>query len=174
MTTIVGIDPGLDGAIAFIRDEHLLTIEDMPTRELPVGEFISRRVDGGGLFDLLTRHCGDDDVRVFVELVRVLPHGGAKNNSAQIQGSLVRTLGAIEAVCDVFGAPATLVTPQQWQAHFGLVSKDREFRTKGALPEAVQTARRLYPRAAPLLARVKDHNRGESLLIAHFGLTRGA
>jgi hypothetical protein len=91
-------------------------------------------------------------------------------NSMQSMGSLLRSLGAIEAVFDVLRYPAALVAPQTWQRHFGLQGKKAK-REPGTMPEAIRIACELYPRSAHMLRRVKDHNRAESLLIAHYGRT---
>ena len=65
--------------------------------------------------------------------------------------------------------PCALVEPRAWQRFVGLAGKGKESRERGALPAAVLTARELYPAAAHDLQRVKDHNRAEALLIAHYG-----
>jgi hypothetical protein len=83
--------------------------------------------------------------------------------------SLQRTLGSIEAVFDVLRFPCALVEPRAWQRFVGLAGKKAEQRGRGELPAAIKVARELYPAAAHDLQRVKDHNRAESLLIAHYG-----
>jgi len=174
MLVTLGIDCGLTGAITLFRDGRFSTICDMPTRRLPGVNYVANRVDGAGVYDLIARFAADGErIQAFVENVRVMPAKSKTENSTQSQTSLVRTLGAIEATLDILGAVVHLVEPQSWQAFYGLVGKRQEFRDKGALPEAAQTAHRLYPAARPLLQRVKDHNRAESLLIAHYGLSKG-
>jgi crossover junction endodeoxyribonuclease RuvC len=56
------------------------------------------------------------------------------------------------------------VAPREWQKPYGLGKGD-----KGA---SRATVLRLYP-AAPV-TRVKDHNRAEAILIAHYGMEQTA
>lgn len=163
----VGIDPGLTGALAFIG-RGSVHIEDIPTLPVPGGGLVSRRIDGRRLAEIVRHHCpADAAVLVCCEAVGVM---GGQNNAVQTQGSLLRSLGAIEAVFDVLRWPCVMVSARAWQKHFGLIGKKAEKRERGTLPAAILTARTLYPNAAHQLQRVKDHNRAEALLIAHFGM----
>lgn len=163
----VGIDPGLTGALAFIGRGQA-HIEDIPTLPLPGGGLVSRRIDGRKLAEIVRRHCpADAAVLVCCESVGVM---GGQNNAVQTQGSLLRSLGAIEAVFDVLRWPCVMVSARSWQKHYGLSGKKAEKRERGDMPAAILKARELYPAAAHMLQRVKDHNRAEALLIAHFGM----
>ena len=167
MSIVVGIDPGLTGAIAFIHAGKA-AIEDIPTIALPGKGLVTRRVDGRALVELLRKHCPlGHAVTVVCEAVGTM---GGQNNAVQTQGSLMRSLGAIEAVFDVVRAPCLMVTPREWQKLFGLVGKKAEKREPGQMPAAIVKACALYPGAAHMLRRVKDHNRAEALLIAHYGV----
>lgn len=163
---VIGIDPGLTGALAFIGRGQAI-IEDIPTLPLPGNGLVQRRVDGRKLAEIVRKHCpAGYAVTVCCEAVGVM---GGQNNAVQTQGSLLRSLGAIEAVFDVLRWPCVMVRAQAWQKHFGLQGKKAEKRERGELPAAITTALRLYPRAGQYLSRVKDHNRAEALLIAHYG-----
>lgn len=153
---VIGIDPGLTGALAFIDSRGGCVVEDIPTVELPGKGMVKRKVDGLALARLVRQHCpATDGAMVVCEAVRAM---GGKNNAVQTQGSLMRTLGAIEAVFEVLRFPWQIVEPQAWKRHYGLGSE------KGA---SLLTARNLYPSAPLKLA--KHHNRAEALLIAHYG-----
>lgn len=171
---IVGIDPGMGGAIAFIRPGNDVVIEDMPVIAIASGA-VRRRVDGYALKTLLLRHCpAVEPVRVFCEDISIAMGGKGKTSAATII-SLARTLGAIEGVTDALRFPMQLVAPKTWQGFYGLKGKAAEGReckasgVKGELPKAMLLARSLYPQAIPMLARVKDADRAEALLIAHYG-----
>ena len=51
------------------------------------------------------------------------------------------------------------VPPRVWQRWYGIKAKG----------DALDKARALYPLAESHLARKKDHNRADALLLAHFG-----
>ena len=166
---IVGIDPGLTGALAFIGPNSV-AVADIPTVALTTGGMVKRRVDGLGLAYLIRKHCpAGEPVLVVCEAVQAM---GGKDNAMQTQAALVGCLRAIEAVLDVLRLKAHMVRPQEWQGLYGLQGKRKEVRERGQHPEALVKARTLYPGAAHDLARVKDHNRGEALLVAHFGKVR--
>jgi crossover junction endodeoxyribonuclease RuvC len=164
---VVGIDPGLTGALAFIRPDGTASIEDIPTVTVQGARKVSRRIDGRGLGELVRRHCpAGSAVLVACEEVSIF---GSSDAAGSVQsGSLMRTLGAIEAVFDVLRWPCLMVRPQAWQKHFGLAGKKAEKREKGQKPPAIVTALQLHPETAHLLARVKDHNRAEALLVARY------
>ncbi len=164
----IGIDPGLTGAIAFVTSIGACTIEDIPTMPLPGNGLVKRKVDGRALADLLRKHCPiEASVQVTVEQVRAM---GGKNNAVQTQGSLMRTLGAIEAVLEVLRMPTTPVEPMAWKRYFGLLQDARGVKLSkyDAKKAALRLARSLYP-AAPLKL-ASHHNRAEALLMARYGL----
>lgn len=166
---VIGIDPGLTGALAFIDTATgAVNIDEIPTRQRRTGGEVAKAVDGEALSTLVRQRVPADCAALSVcENVRSFGRSDAARGTAV--DSLQRSLGAIEAIFDVLRMPCALVDPQAWQRLYGLKGKTKEKREHGALPAAIVTARQLYPAAAPLLARVKDHNRAEALLIAHYG-----
>lgn len=159
---VIGIDPGLSGACAFI-DTRTMTVKvlDLPTMDLPGAGLVRRKIDGLALAAMLREHAPlDEDAAAFLEQVGAM---GGKNNAVQTQVSLGRTLGAIEAVLECFRRPPQMVHPMTWKRAFNLGAE------KG---EARAAALRLYPPLAYDLARVKDHNRAEAVLIAHYGMRK--
>jgi crossover junction endodeoxyribonuclease RuvC len=151
---ILGIDPGITGAVAAIDRAGWPQIYDLPTTPLPGAGLVRRRIDGRALIEILRALVPPGEVaQVHVEQVGAM---GGKNNATQTVFSLGRTLGAIEALCEAARWPIAMVQPKAWKEFYGL-GKD-----KGA---ALELARRLYPDAP--LPRMKDHNRAEALLIAH-------
>lgn len=147
-----------------------VSVHDLPVRILHGNGFAVKRIDGRALALLIRQECpADEPLAAFCESVHAR---AGERNSMMTQGSLMRAFGAIEAVCDCLGAPAQLIQPQAWQAFYGLVGKKTEIRGKGELPAATRKALQLYPSVAPWLQRVADHNRAESLLVAHYGLRK--
>lgn len=152
---VVGVDPGLTGAIAFLDSRGSMVVCDIPTVEVDGAGMVKRKVDGLALARLVREHCPvSDDALVVCEAVRAMP-----GNAIQTQGSLMRSLGAIEAVFEVLRFPVLMIQPQVWKRHFGL---------KADKGESLRVARTLYPHCTAI-SRAKDHNRAESLLIAHYG-----
>lgn len=163
---VVSIDPGLSGACAVLDHKGLLAVFDLPTMQDPsVGPAakVQTKVDGRALVRLLRHHCpAAEPVQSVVEAVRVM---GGKDNAVQTQGSLLRTLGTVETVLECLGWPPEYANPMTWKRYFGLV--DSELTATQRKTKALECARRLYP-GRNEIARAKDHNRAESLLIAHW------
>lgn len=151
----VGIDPGLTGAAAFVDSRGTCAIVDLPTVPLAGGGLIKRRLDGLALARSLRDFCpAGEQALVAIEAVHTM---GGRNNAVQTQGSLMRSLGAIEAVLEVLRLSFVAVEPQVWKGFYGLGAEKRASLEKALL---------LYPGAPLKLA--KDHNKAEALLIAHW------
>jgi hypothetical protein len=162
---VIGIDLGLTGAACAI-DEGGARVEDLPTRPDGTGA----RLDGRALILLLRAFMPADRHAIAVcEDIRPRPmgNGGAHGNTMHSQGSLMRSRGALEAACDIAGIRIVWVQPQAWRRFYGLLGASAK--NKGdAKKAALEHARKLYPGTADRLARVKDQNRAESILIGHY------
>jgi hypothetical protein len=163
MTIFIGVDIGLTGAACAIEGEGA-RVEDLPT--VQDGSKGARRLDGRGVILLLRALMPADRVAVAVlEDVRPRPNPH-RGTSIVTEGGLMRSRGIIEAACDIAGIRMVWVQPQAWKRFYGLLGKhDDKAKAKGA---ALALARELYPGSAERLARVKDQNRAESILIAHY------
>lgn len=174
MTVLLGIDIGLTGAIARLGPGLAPQLADIPT--VPDGEprpgrgatpYQPRRINGRDLLNLLRELVPPGHVALAViEDVKARPMGNAERhfNSFHSQNSLVLSRGAIQAALDIAGIKTEVVLPQTWKKLFGLQGADKK--------DSLDMARRLFPGLEHSLARVKDHNRAESLLLAHWGQKR--
>lgn len=152
---IVGIDPGLNGAIAFFDDGHVTDIWDMPTLALQRGGKGRRTVDAHILADWFEGMRGRL-AHAFIEDSWSRPENGAI--AAKASG---RAFGVIEGILAAFDIPVTFVSPQRWKKALAVpAAKD------GARARASQ----LLPSAASNWKRVKDDGRAEASLIALWGL----
>lgn len=155
----VGIDPGLTGAVAAVDSAGTCAVEDLPTVQLPGSGLVRRRVDGLALAKML-RHMVPIGHACLVVIEDVIALGG-KNNAVQTQGSIMRSVGTIEAAVEILRMPIKRAQPRTWKKFYGLGAE------KGA---SLAIARELYPLAP--LGLAKHHNRAEALLLAHYGQAR--
>lgn len=153
MTSILAIDPGLSGALAFY-DGRTLEVGDLPVHtvrkhtRLDLADF--RRVAG------LIRGTTD----ALVEQVGSMPMQGI--GSAFNFGF---TTGAIHGVLTALNYTVHTVTPQQWKFGVGLNAvpgQDQKARKNASRAKASE----LFPEHAHLFARVKDDGRAEAALMA--------
>lgn len=159
---VIGIDPGLTGACAVIGHDGVRAVFDLPTMPVPGAgpkALVKRKIDGRALCSLLLKHCPASEGAPTAVLEQVATMGGM-NNAVQTQGSLLRSLGAIETVLECLKFKVEYVAPQRWKKAYGIGSDKAK---------SLALARQLYPDAAADLKRQKDHNRAESLLLARWG-----
>lgn len=156
MSTItIGVDLGLTGAIAAISPGGALVFD------LPI-HATERRLDGRALIHLIRTLVDVRDVSAIVaEDVRVRPAMGGRPSS---EGSLMVSRGILCAVADIGGWPVEWVQPTVWKRAYGLLKSEKDASRLRALD--------LFPGQAGELARKKDHNRAEALLMARWAHMR--
>jgi hypothetical protein len=156
---ILSIDIGLSGAAAALTADGRAHVADLPIVDSPAG----RRLHARGTLDILREWSPASEACILVvEDIRPRPKGNSgAGNTLFSQGSLMRGRGAVEALADIGNIPIVWVQPQTWKRAFGLIGKDKD--------EGRQVALRLFPGMAQALARKMDHNRADSLLLAHWG-----
>lgn len=165
---VAGIDSGTSGAVSFVGSDGRALVFDLPMMEVAMSEGgkPAKKLDARQFArDLRLGFPADSSGVVYIEALhaRAATGGSEARSGMSQQGVMMETFGALCAVVRVMRLDLKFVYPQAWKRFYGL-TKD-----KGA---SLDMARRLYPSAAGYLKRVKDHNRAESLLIAHYGLGR--
>jgi Holliday junction resolvasome RuvABC endonuclease subunit len=150
---ILGVDPGLSGALAVIEIINgvpmLLDVVDIPV----LGSGAKARVDVIAASEWITKYAPS---QAYVERVQAFPLQG--RSSAFHFG---RSTGAIETIVMLCRIPTTWIEPSSWKRKFHLPGKDKE--------AARQLAVTQFPAMHHLFARKRDHNRAEAALIALFG-----
>lgn len=163
MSTIIGIDPGLSGAIAAIDHLGQARIIDLPTKPMEWAGFGDRRIDCRALARALRElYQPAEPVTVMLEEVGIM---GARGNAIGTVGSLCGTACLILGALDILGIQPQTVRPQAWKKTYGLKKEAGETDTAWKKRHCAM-ALSLYP-SAPI-TRAKDHNRAEALLIAHY------
>lgn len=153
MKGILGVDPGLQGALALIHDGGIL-FEPMPT--------VEGHLDLPALYRWLAVHRSTIGF-AYLEQVSSRPGQGVSSTF-----KFGRTYGATEALLVACGIPYELVTPQKWQKVM-LVGIEGRIEGKARCQMA---ASRLFPgvdlRAS---ARSKKPHEGivDALLLAAYG-----
>lgn len=151
---IVGIDPGVCGAIALIdTDTNEAQVWDFPKleKEIDVMTLFGRMIDditNGGSVDLVVK-----------ELVHALP-----KQSTVAGFKFGVNCGVARSFAGALHARLEYVSPQRWKKYFNINGVDRP-----QLKElAVLKARNLFPKLANTLIKSKD-GRSEALLLAEYG-----
>lgn len=157
LPTVLGIDPGLTGAIVCLRAHEVLICHDMP---IEVGTGKRRRVSAPALVHLLSGLIERyQPAAVAVEQVSARPNEGVVSSF-----SFGRSLGVLEGAVAALGLEITYHSPASWKRRYGLAGRPKDASRAKALE--------LYPKAVPWLKRKKDHGRADAILIAHTRLTQ--
>jgi len=151
---VIGIDPGLNGAIAVLQDNKVKEIFDVPV--MPEGKKNKRQLNSAQLVKLLKDIISDnEEVVVIVENVSAMPGQGVTS-----MFNFGQTFGAIKGICAALGLPIFFVRPAKWKKHFDLINSSKDAsRTK---------AIEMYPSLSDQLSKKKDVNKSDAILIARF------
>lgn len=145
----IGIDPGLDGAVAFVGSE----VKTVRTPTIKVGK--RRQYQVCGMAEILV--FPDEDIEVIVdfailESVHSMPKQGVASSF-----SFGRGFGLWEGILVALGIPYLLVAPQTWKA---VMLRD--------MPKDKNAAKLQASRLWPDLDRL-SHGEADALLMAEYG-----
>jgi crossover junction endodeoxyribonuclease RuvC len=149
MMFALGIDPGLSGAIALLRNGEYAEVWDMPT--MGRGSGSKQQINAAEVARIL-REC--PPCTAYMELVGAMPGQGVSSmfNFGKAAGAVMGALAALRF-------PLVEVTPQRWKREFTLTGKEKDM--------ARTYCQQLMPTAP--LSRKKDCGRADALLIALWG-----
>lgn len=152
MSYLIGIDPGITGAIVILQSRSCPTpIEWMRMPVVKVGK--SSRVDAAELARFLENF---DSSAAYIEQVHSMPAQGVSSSF-----TFGHATGAVEGVVAALMLPTTLVTPQAWKRRAGLIGKDKDAARSRAI--------HLWPRWDALGAKGAGQAFADAALIARFG-----
>ena len=151
---IIGIDPGLNGALAILENNKVKQLFDMPV--MSEGKKNKRQLNSAQLVKLIKDSINlNEEVVIVVEQVNAMPGQGVTS-----MFNFGQTFGAIKGICAALGLPIFFVRPSKWKKHFELINSSKDSsRTK---------AIEMYPLLSSELSKKKDVNKSDAILIARF------
>ena len=151
---IIGIDPGLSGAIAVMQDKKVINMFDMPI--MAEGKKNKRQLNSSQLVNIIKENINEDEETVVVvEQVNAMPGQGVTS-----MFNFGQTFGAIKGVCAALKLPIFFVRPSKWKKHFELINSSKDAsRTKVI---------EMYPTLSGQLSKKRDVNKSDAVLIAKF------
>jgi hypothetical protein len=154
---VIGVDPGLTGAIAAIFPSGEIEFHDMPVlvSAKRSGKGKDTQIDYAGLAHILRRYPARGEVMAIVEQVGVMPGEGPTGafKFGLCNGALFATLATLQI-------PYTKAIPQTWKRPFGLLKTEKD--------EARQKALQLFPQCIDHLNLKKHSGRADALLLAEY------
>src|SRR6516225_12277435 len=148
---ILGVDPGIFGALALININdgampQLIAVIDVPTLGVKAKERVNTMIVRDWLVGQRPDHA-------LVERAGSMPKQGVASTF-----KYARAVGSLETVVACSDIPYSIIEPAVWKKFHHLPGKDKEAARQRALP--------LFPSAHALFARKMDHQRAEPALIA--------
>jgi crossover junction endodeoxyribonuclease RuvC len=160
---IIGIDPGLNGAIAVITPEAY-AVHDIPVLEVKKGKSVKRRYNAVEIARIIktvltNAAVKNQNVEVWLEDVHAMPGQGVTS-----MFSMGRGLGIYEGIVSAIGLPLQYISPITW--------KKKVMNGQGKEKDAaVYKAQQLFPNAVLTTPRGRLlDGRAEALLIAYYGM----
>lgn len=142
---VIGIDPGLTGAVA-VNGFRAAMVDDLP--------IVEKQINPSALAEFF--EFQPEKSLIVIEQQQPMPRDGCKQS--------FRTglnYGMLKAVAMLSGCRVEIIRANIWKKEFGLLKKDKDASRLKALE--------LFPELADRLKLKKHHGRAEALLIAEYG-----
>ena len=153
---IIGIDPGISGAICFFEDGQVKEIIDMPV--MTDGKKNKRQINGPQVYNEISARINKlakKDIIVVIEQVSAMPGQGVTS-----MFNFGQSFGVLKGICSAMQLSMHFVRPAKWKKYFGLIKTEKDAsRTKVI---------EIFPYISSQLSRKKDSNKADAILIASF------
>ena len=153
---IIGIDPGISGAVCFFEDGKILDVIEMPT--MSEGKKNKKQVNGNQLFNEIRSRLNlinQEQVSVVVEHVSAMPGQGVTS-----MFNFGQSFGVIKGICSAMQLSIHFVRPTKWKKYFNLIKTSKDASRSRAIE--------LFPKVSEKLKRKKDSNKADAILIASY------
>ena len=153
---ILGIDPGISGALCFFSNGKVIDVIDMPT--MAEGKKNKKQVNGRQIFNEILNiknTFAGHKINVVVEQVSAMPGQGVTS-----MFNFGQSFGVIKGICSAMELPIFYVRPAKWKKYFNLINAEKDAsRTKVI---------EMFPKISQKLSRKKDNNKADAILIAKY------
>ena len=153
---VIGIDPGISGAICFFEEGQIKEIIDMPT--MADGKKNKRQINGPQTYNEIysrIKKVSKNDITVVIEQVSAMPGQGVTS-----MFNFGQSFGVLKGICSAMQLSMQFVRPAKWKKYFGLIKAEKDAsRTKVI---------EIFPYISSQLSRKKDSNKADAILIASF------
>ena len=155
---IIGIDPGITGAISFFEDGELKDVLDMPT--MASGNKNKKQLYGSQIFNEISfriQNHKSENINVVVEQVSAMPGQGVTS-----MFNFGQSFGVLKGVCAAMQLPIFFVRPAKWKKYYDLINSQKD----SSRVKAIE----MFPKFSSMLSRKKDTNKADAILIANYHL----
>jgi len=153
---IIGIDPGITGAICFFEDGKIIDVVEMPN--MAEGKKNKRQVNGAQIYHEISKRIKNlekKDIKIIIEQVAAMPGQGVTS-----MFNFGQSFGVLKGICAAMQISMYFVRPAKWKKYFNLINSEKDAsRTK---------AIEIFPHFSAQLSRKKDSNKADAILISSF------
>tara|TARA_B100001996_G_scaffold348170_1_gene306160 strand:- start:14 stop:508 length:495 start_codon:yes stop_codon:yes gene_type:complete len=153
---IIGIDPGINGAICFFENGKIIEVIEMPN--MAEGKKNKKQVNGAQITNEIINKIEKMDkknIKVVIEQVSAMPGQGVTS-----MFNFGQSFGVLKGICSALQLPLYFVRPAKWKKYFNLINSEKDAsRTK---------AIEVFPYFSNQLSRKKDSNKADAILISSF------
>ncbi len=151
---IIGIDPGVSGAICILNNGKIVELYEMPT--MIDGKKNKKQVNGAEITNIFQKELvNEKNSKVIIEHVSAMPGQGVTS-----MFNFGQSFGVVKGICAALRLPIYFVRPAKWKRHFNLINSEKDAsRTK-----VIQ----IFPYISSKISKKKDANKADAILIARF------
>ena len=153
---IIGIDPGINGAICLFKDGKIVDVLEMP--KMAVGKKNKSQVNASQIFNEIQKALeGEDKTSVIavIEQVSAMPGQGVTS-----MFNFGQSYGILKGICSAMQLPMFFVRPAKWKKYFNLINSQKDASRTRAIE--------IFPYFSTQLSKKKDSNKADAILIASF------
>ena len=153
---IIGIDPGISGAICFFQNGVITDVIDMPS--MADGKKNKRQINSQQVFNEISERIFNipkKEIIVVIEQVSAMPGQGVTS-----MFNFGQSFGVLKGICSAMQLSMYFVRPAKWKKYYGLIKTEKDAsRTKVI---------EIFPYISSKLSKKKDSNKADAILIANF------
>ena len=153
---IIGIDPGITGAICFFENGKIIEVIEMPN--MTEGKKNKKQVNGAQISNeiiKILKNREKKEVKVIIEHVSAMPGQGVTS-----MFNFGQSFGVLKGICAALQLPMYFVRPAKWKKYFNLINSEKDASRTRAIE--------LFPYFSSQLSKKKDANKADAILIASF------
>ncbi len=151
---IIGIDPGISGAICVLKNGKIEELHEMPT--MIDGKKNKRQVNGAEITNIFQKELtNNQEITVVIEQVSAMPGQGVTS-----MFNFGQSFGVLKGICAALKIPVHFVRPMKWKKYFNLIKTNKD----ASRTRVIET----FPYISSRISKKKDSNKADAILIARF------
>ena len=153
---IIGIDPGISGAICFMEDGKITDVIEMTS--MAEGNKNKKQVNSSQIFNEISckiKNYNKNEVKVVIEHVTAMPGQGVTS-----MFNFGQSFGVLKGICSAMNLSMYFVRPAKWKKYFNLINSEKDASRTRAIE--------IFPYFSTNLSKKKDANKADAMLIASY------